>query len=77
VNAVAPGFVETAMTDASRAPARHRAGALRKLAAESRLRRTGRPEDLANVIAFLVSEDASFITGQTIYVDGGLDDGRP
>jgi len=72
VNAVAPGFVETAMTDATALRLGIQPEQLRKLAAESRpLRRTGRPEDLANVIAFLVSEDASFITGQTIYVDGG------
>ena len=35
------------------------------------MRRVGQPADIANTIAFLVSDESSFITGQTIYVDGG------
>ena len=45
---------------------------LKRVAAErTPLRRTGRPEDIAGVICFLCSDDASFVTGQTIYASGG------
>ncbi|MCU1640199.1 MAG: L-2,3-butanediol dehydrogenase [Nocardia sp.] len=72
VNAVAPGFIVTDMTDATAArvgvdPEEFRTQA----AAVTPLRRVGQPADIANVVSFLVSEDASFVTGQTIYVDGG------
>jgi 3-oxoacyl-[acyl-carrier protein] reductase len=72
VNAVAPGFVETRMTQATA----ERMGIdwedFKKAAAENTpLRRTGKPEDIASVIAFLCSEDSSFVSGQTIYVRGG------
>jgi 3-oxoacyl-[acyl-carrier protein] reductase len=72
VNAVAPGFVETRMTRA----VAERTGAdweQMKVAAAERtpLRRIGQPEDIASVIAFFCSEDASFVTGQTIYAAGG------
>ena len=72
VNAVGPGFVETRMTRA----VAERTGIdyedLKRMAAESApLRRTGKPEDIASVIAFLSSDDASFVTGQTLYARGG------
>jgi 3-oxoacyl-[acyl-carrier protein] reductase len=72
VNAVAPGFVETRMTQATA----ERMGVswedFKKAAADNTpLRRTGKPEDIASVIAFLCSEDSSFVSGQTIYVRGG------
>jgi 3-oxoacyl-[acyl-carrier protein] reductase len=72
VNAVAPGFVETRMTRATA----ERMGMdyeTFKLGAASQipLRRVGRPEDIATVIAFLCSDEASFVSGQTIYVRGG------
>jgi 3-oxoacyl-[acyl-carrier protein] reductase len=72
VNAVAPGFIETRMTRATA----ERMGVdfeAFKVGAASQipLRRVGQPEDIANAIAFLCSEESSFISGQTIYVRGG------
>jgi 3-oxoacyl-[acyl-carrier protein] reductase len=71
-NAVAPGFIVTEMTDATA----RRVGAepedYRKAAAERNpVRRVGYPEDIAAAAAFLCSDEASYITGQTLYVDGG------
>ncbi|POB11366.1 3-oxoacyl-ACP reductase FabG [Sulfobacillus sp. hq2] len=71
VNAVAPGFVDTDMT-------RDTAFRLHKdpeewkaeRAAQIPLRRVGTPRDIANVVAFLCSDDASFVTGQVIYISG-------
>jgi 3-oxoacyl-[acyl-carrier protein] reductase len=73
VNAVAPGYVATAMTAATA----ERIGLTTDQMAEAvaqrtPLRRVAQPEDLAAVIAFLASEDARHVTGQTIYVNGGL-----
>jgi 3-oxoacyl-[acyl-carrier protein] reductase len=72
VNTVAPGFVETRMTRATA----ERMGVdyeAFKLGAASQipLRRVGQPEDIANVIAFLCSDESSFVSGQTVYVRGG------
>ncbi|WP_433831791.1 3-oxoacyl-ACP reductase FabG [Actinoplanes sp. CA-015351] len=72
VNAVAPGFIVTEMTDATAARVGIAAEDMQAKAAEiTPLRRVGQPSDIANVVAFLASDAASFITGQTIYVDGG------
>ncbi|WP_067547273.1 3-oxoacyl-ACP reductase FabG [Nocardia crassostreae] len=72
VNAVAPGFIVTEMTDATAARVGMSPEDFRTAAAEViPLRRVGAPADIANVVSFLVSDDASFVTGQTIYVDGG------
>jgi 3-oxoacyl-[acyl-carrier protein] reductase len=72
VNAVAPGFIETRMTQqtAQRMGVDFEAF---KVGAASQipLRRVGQPEDVASVIAFLCSDEASFVSGQTIYVRGG------
>ena len=66
VNAVAPGFIETQMTDAL--PDASRDEILKKVP----LARLGTPEDVGAVVAFLASDAASYITGQTITVDGGM-----
>ncbi|MEU4688712.1 3-oxoacyl-ACP reductase FabG [Actinoplanes sp. NPDC023714] len=72
VNAVAPGFIVTEMTDATAARVGVSSADMQAKAAEiTPLRRVGQPSDIANVVAFLASDAASFITGQTIYVDGG------
>ena len=67
VNAVAPGPVETAMLDRFTGTADRKAG----LVAGVPLKRTGRPEEIADAIVFAASSKASFITGQIIAVNGG------
>lgn len=72
VNAVAPGFITTAMTDATARRLKLTAEEFREsTAALTAVGRIGEPEDVAAVVAFLASDEASFITGQTLYVDGG------
>ncbi|MFT4008938.1 MAG: SDR family oxidoreductase [Nocardioidaceae bacterium] len=72
VNAIAPGFIATEMTDDTAARLGLPVEEFRKLAAESNpVRRIGFPEDIAAAAAFLCSDEASYITGQTLYVDGG------
>ncbi|MFA4843180.1 MAG: SDR family oxidoreductase, partial [Candidatus Omnitrophota bacterium] len=66
VNAVAPGFIQTEMT--AKLPEELR----QKMKASIPLNRFGTPEDIARVCLFLVSEEANYITGQTIVVDGGM-----
>jgi 3-oxoacyl-[acyl-carrier protein] reductase len=70
VNAVAPGFIPTDMVTDGRSAAEAHA-AVDAMAARAMVRRTGLPEDIANAVAFLVSPESSFITAQTLTVDGG------
>ena len=71
-NAVAPGFIVTEMTDATARRLKLEPEELQRLNAEATpVRRVGLPEDIAAAAAFLCSDEASFITGQTLYVDGG------
>jgi 3-oxoacyl-[acyl-carrier protein] reductase len=66
VNAVAPGLIETAMTESM--PAQARAHYLETIP----LGRAGTPEDVSGVVAFLCSDAARYVTGQTVVVDGGF-----
>lgn len=66
VNCVAPGFIETDMTD--KLPDEARAGLMGQIP----LARLGQPNDIAKAVKFLASDDASYMTGQTLHVDGGM-----
>ena len=66
VNVVAPGYIETSMTAGLPEPVKQ------KLWGSIPLGRFGSPEDVAGVVSFLASDDASYITGQVVTVDGGM-----
>jgi 3-oxoacyl-[acyl-carrier protein] reductase len=66
VNAVAPGIIVTRMTDEVIATRGDR------LLTEIPLKRYGQPSEVASVIRFLCSDDASYVNGQTITIDGGI-----
>ncbi len=66
VNAVAPGFITTDMTDALSEEVKN------QMLAVIPLGKLGSPEDVARTVLFLLSDDAAYITGQTIHVDGGM-----
>jgi 3-oxoacyl-(acyl-carrier-protein) reductase len=69
VNAVAPGFMDTPMTQ--QMPEEIREKFIQRIP----LKRMGKPEDIANLVVFLSGPESSYITGQTIFVDGGLTTG--
>ncbi|WP_227937912.1 beta-ketoacyl-ACP reductase [Alkalihalobacillus deserti] len=72
VNCVGPGFIATDMTKSTAERQGLDFEEIKKGASKSiPMRRVGEPEDVANVIAFLVSEDASYVTGEILYVGGG------
>lgn len=66
VNAVAPGFIETDMTGVLSDKVKD------EMKKAIPLKRAGKPEDVANVVSFLASENADYVTGQVIHVDGGM-----
>ena len=66
VNVVAPGFIDTDMTKAL--PEEQRTGLVKSIALE----RLGEPADIANAVAFLAGPSASYITGETLHVNGGM-----
>jgi len=66
VNAIAPGFIDSVLTQQVPADIKE------KFIQRVPLKRMGQPEEIANLIAFLVSDQASYITGQCIQIDGGL-----
>ena len=66
VNAIAPGFIETDMTDALSDDVKS------AMLSGIPMKRLGKPEDVANLVAFLASDEAAYITGQVICVDGGM-----
>ncbi|MFJ3387193.1 3-oxoacyl-[acyl-carrier-protein] reductase [Lysinibacillus sp. NPDC086135] len=66
VNAIAPGFIETEMTE--QLPEDIKQGMLTQIP----LAKLGQPEDIAKAVAFLASDDATYMTGQTLHIDGGM-----
>ncbi|MFJ5791362.1 3-oxoacyl-[acyl-carrier-protein] reductase [Lysinibacillus sp. NPDC097162] len=66
VNAIAPGFIETEMTE--QLPEDLKQGMLTQIP----LAKLGQPEDIAKAVVFLASDDANYMTGQTLHIDGGM-----
>jgi len=66
VNTVAPGFIDTDMT--SSLPEEHKTALLQQVP----IKRLGNPEEIAGAVSYLASEDAAYVTGETIHVNGGM-----
>ncbi len=67
VNAIAPGAIDTPMVDSAHMPKE----AMQAMLSHIPLHRMGKPEEISAAVVFLASEEASYITGATLYVDGG------
>jgi len=67
VNAIGPGMIDTPMVSAAQIPE----DAMKAMLAQVPLKRIGRPEEVSAMVVFLASEEASYVTGATFYVDGG------
>lgn len=76
-NAVSPGWIATGMADDAFALARNPAAAKADALERHASRRLGRPEDIANMVAWLVSDQSAFVTGQCFVCDGGLTAASP
>ena len=76
VNAICPGLTETGMTKPTFDYAKDK-GVAHKLGRLNPLRRAAQPEELANVALFLASDEASYVNGQALVVDGGLSSSHP
>jgi 3-oxoacyl-[acyl-carrier protein] reductase len=70
VNTVAPGFIETELNTRGKSPEEWRKK-VAEMSEKAMLRKIGQPEDIASAVMFLSSDESSFITGQTLVVDGG------
>lgn len=66
VNAIAPGFITTEMTDALSEDMKN------AMLSQIPLAKLGQPEDIAKAVVFLASDDSSYMTGQTLHIDGGM-----
>ncbi len=77
VNCICPGYIDAGLAEGYFQAQPDPAAARREAGALHALRRIGRPEEVANVAAFLASEEASFMTGAAVAVDGGLGSGLP
>jgi meso-butanediol dehydrogenase/(S,S)-butanediol dehydrogenase/diacetyl reductase len=76
-NAVSPGWIVTAMAEDAFAMAKNPGAAKQDALMRHASRRLGRPEDIANIVAWLASDQAEFVTGQCFTCDGGLTAASP
>lgn len=67
VNAISPGAIETPMVDLLKTDPKTMEGVLARVP----LHRMGKPEEVSNLVLFLVSDDSSYMTGSTVVIDGG------
>jgi 2-hydroxycyclohexanecarboxyl-CoA dehydrogenase len=72
VNAIAPGPIDTPLLNAARAFGDVGERIIETMRQATQMRRLGKPEEVAAVVAFLASDDASYVTGETLGVSGGL-----